>query len=101
MRSGDWSVRRDAGHEHELLVSANTSAGCTGVTGTVGAQTGRTAIIFGNTAGQIEMSHSAAMGALVSASGIGAVANQTATGIFPNGSMPIAYAASQRGRLTL
>lgn len=80
-----------------FYIAADTSAGCTLTSGTVGAQTGGTAIIFGNTAGQVEMSHSAAMGALVLASGTGAVATQTATGAYPNGSVPFGYATITAG----
>src|SRR4051812_13192451 len=35
-------------------IPANTSAGCSGLSGTVGAATGGTAILYGNTSGQIE-----------------------------------------------
>ena len=78
-------------------IAANTSAGCTGVSGTVGAQTGGTAIIFGTPRARSKCRTSAAMGALVSASGVGAVVTQTSTGIFPNGSVPIAYVTVSAG----
>lgn len=71
-------------------ITADTSGGCSLASGTAGAQTGGQAIIFTNTAGQIEMSISASMGALLSAAGAGAVVSQTSTGTFPAGSVPIA-----------
>jgi hypothetical protein len=84
---GSWDYSLPNG----LTIAADTSGGgCSFTSGLIGAQTGGSAIIFGNSAGQLEMSHSAAMGAIVTTTDPGATVTQTATGIFPNGSIPIA-----------
>ncbi len=74
----------------QFTYPADTSAGCTLSSGTIGAEAGGAAIVFGNTAGQIELQHSAALGAIILPAGAGAVVSQTSTGTFPNGTVPIA-----------
>jgi hypothetical protein len=78
-------------------IPANTLQGCSGAGGSVGAATGGVAVIFANSMGQLEMDHSAALGALAYATGSNAVVNQSATATFPNGSVPIAYVTIKAG----
>jgi hypothetical protein len=81
----------------QFTIPVNTSAGCSGASGMVGAATSGVAVIYANSSGQIEMDHSAALGALAYASGEGAVVNQSATATFPNGSVPLGYITIANG----
>lgn len=82
----------------QFFINADTSGGgCSFTSGTMGAQTGGNAIIFGNSAGQVELSHSASTGAIVLVTGAGATATQTSTGTFPNGSTPIGTVSISAG----
>jgi hypothetical protein len=80
----------------QFTIPANSAAGCALTSGTVGATTGGTMVVYANDAGQVQIDHPAAIGALVSASA-GGIANQVSAAVMPNGSMPIASAGIVAG----